>query len=123
MKKTFLIPLLFILSVLIVGVMQIVASIDGILHFFDLHWIFAVFAALLLFCVPAIGPLAGVYGAVTVWGWSVWSALLLFFWPYILYGILALFGLTSALRLSKIVRIRRPQVIDAEYVVKTHTYK
>ena len=123
MKKALFIPLFFLLSVVIVGIMQVIASIDGILHFFDLHWIFAVFAGLLLLCIPAIGPLAGVYGAVTVWGWSVWGALFLFFWPYFLYGILALFGMTSALWTFRNIRASRPPVIDAEYIVKTHTYK
>lgn len=124
MKKALFIPLFFLLSVVVVGLMQIVASIDGILHFFDLHWIFAVFAALLLLFIPAIGPLAGVYGAVAAWGWSVWAALLLFFWPYILYGILALLGLTSALwNFGSLKKIRKTKVIDAEYVVKTHTFK
>lgn len=123
MKKALFIPLFFLLSVIIVGALQIIASIDGILHFFDLHWIFAVFAAMLLLFIPAIGPLAGVYGAVAAWGWSIWAALLLFFWPYILYGILALLGLTSALWSFKTIKLSRPKVIDAEYIVKTHTYK
>ena len=101
--------------------MQIVASIDGILYFFGMHWIFALFAALILVFIPAIGPLAGVYGAVMVWEWPIWGALTLFFWPYILYGILLLFGFSASFwtfgNLKKELK-KQPQVIDAEYTIK-----
>ena len=112
---------LFYFSYLPVSIMQIVASIDGILFFFGMHWIFALFAALILVFIPAIGPLAGVYGAVMVWEWPIWGALVLFFWPYILYGILLLFGFSASFwtfgNLKKEFK-KHPQVIDAEYTIK-----
>lgn len=88
-------PVLFIAAYILISLLQLIASIDGIMHFFGLHWIFAGFAALLLVFIPAVGPLAGVYGAVAVWNWPPILAVLLFFWPYLVYLLLFLFG-TSA---------------------------
>ena len=110
--------LFFIFSYLIVSVLQFVASIDGIMHFFGLHWIFAFFAAFLLLAIPAIGPLAGVYGAVAAWGWPVWASLLLFFWPYVLYALLFLCGVRISLSFWKKRKNAPPQEIEASYVVK-----
>ena len=121
MDKRIALLLLFIISYLLVSLLQIVASVDGILHFFGLHWIFALFAALLLLFIPAIGPLAGVYGAVEVWGWPIWASLILFFWPYILYGILLLFGVSFSFRGFRIMNKKEkkePDVIDAVYTIK-----
>ncbi len=113
--------LFFLISYLIIALLQIVASIDGILYFFGLHWIFALFAAVLLVFIPALGPLAGVYGAVEVWGWSIWASIFLFFWPYILYGILLLFGVSfSFWNFQSMKRYfkKDPSVIEASYTVK-----
>ena len=61
MNWRFFMILLFLFSYVVVGIMQIVASIDGILYFFGLHWIFALLAAIVLVFIPVIGPIAGVY--------------------------------------------------------------
>ena len=120
-------PVLLLIAYIAVSLLQLIASIDGIMHFFGLHWIFAGFAALLLVFVPALGPLAGVYGAVTVWGWPSVLAVLLFFWPYLIYLLLFLFGTTASFVLWKktfwpfyVARPfkRRPQDIEPEYSVK-----
>lgn len=94
-------PVLFIISYIVISLLQLIASIDGIMHFFGLHWIFAGFAGLLLVFIPAIGPLAGVYGAVAVWNWPPVLAVLLFFWPYLVYALLFLFGTTASFVLWK----------------------
>lgn len=123
MNWRFLLIILFILSYVVIGILQIVASIDGILYFFGLHWIFAVLAAVLLLFIPAIGPLAGVYGAVMVWDWSVWSALILFFWPYIFYLALIALGFSASFWSAKELRRYmkgKPKIIDAEYIVQSH---
>ncbi len=113
--------LFFIISYLFISLIQIIASIDGILYFFGLHWVFALFAALILVFIPGIGPLAGVYGAVEVWGWSILASVFLFFWPYILYGILVLLGISfSFLNFQSMKKYykKRPEVIEASYTVK-----
>ena len=89
-------PVLFAVFYMIVTCLQFIAGIDGIMHIFGLHWIFAGFAAALLVFIPAIGPAVGMYGAVVVWQWPVLLALFLFFWPYFFYAGLLLFGTTRA---------------------------
>lgn len=115
-------PIIFIATYLIVSLLQFVASLDGIMYFFGLHWIFSIFAALLLLFIPAIGPLAGVYGAVQVWGWPVWAALLLFFWPYIMYGIMLSLGVTTSFfvwkNAFKPFNHKKNKYIEPEYTVK-----
>ena len=126
MNWRFFMILLFLFSYVVVGIMQIVASIDGILYFFGLHWIFALLAAVVLVFIPVIGPIAGVYGAVAAWGWSIWSALLLFFWPYVLYLILIALGFSASFWTAKELRKymgKGPTIIDAEYVVKKNRIK
>lgn len=124
----FKLPVLFILVYILISLLQLIASIDGIMHFFGLHWIFAGFAALLLVFIPAIGPLAGVYGAVAVWNWPPILAILLFFWPYLFYLFLFLFGTTASLMFWKKAfwpfytgrpfKSQRPRDIEPEFSVK-----
>lgn len=116
-------PLIFIVTYLLISMLQLIASIDGIMYFFGLHWIFAGFAGLLLVFIPGIGPLAGVYGAVAVWGWPPLAAILLFFWPYIFYAIITALGIAGSFFVWK--RLFRPfytaskkDYIDADFTVK-----
>ncbi len=120
-------PVLFIAAYILISLLQLIASTDGIMHFFGLHWIFAGFAALLLVFIPAVGPLAGVYGAVAVWNWPPILAVLLFFWPYLVYLLLFLFGTSASFVFWKkafwpFYTSRpfkaRPQDIEPEFMVK-----
>ena len=115
-------PAIFLISCLLATVLQFIAALDGIMHFFGLHWIFAIFVAGLLALIPAIGPLAGIYGAVQAWGWPVWAAVLLFFWPYLLYAGLLYSGQKASFWFWKqmFASERRPARSDIEpdYVVK-----
>ena len=90
------VPFAFAVFYIVVTSLQFIASIDGIIHIFGLHWIFAGFAAALLIFIPAIGPIAGFYGTVVVWKWPLLPVLFLFFWPYFVYFGLLLFGTTKA---------------------------
>ncbi|MBO4643922.1 MAG: hypothetical protein J5716_04865, partial [Alphaproteobacteria bacterium] len=83
---------LFVFFYIVITALQYLASIDGLIHILGLHWIFAGFAAILLFLVPALGPATGFYGAIVVWKWPIIPVLFLFFWPYFVYGALVLFG-------------------------------
>lgn len=88
---------LFIAFYIIITIVQFMAGLCGLMHMFDLHWIFAGFAAGFLILMPAFGPMAGVYGATVVWNWPALIALFLFFWQYFIYAGLFLFGATKAL--------------------------
>lgn len=118
----FKLPFIFAISYLLITLLQFVAALDGVMHFFGLHWIFAIFAAFLLALVPAVGPLAGVYGAVQVWGWSSWAAVLLFFWPYVLYAVMLSLGITTSFVFWKKTftpfRRNASHDIEPEYTVK-----
>ena len=115
-------PVIFAISYLLHTLVQLVAALDGIMYFFGLHWIFAFFAAFLLALIPAIGPLAGVYGAVQAWGWPAWAAVLLFFWPYILYAVMLSLGITSSFffwkKAFKPFKEKNENVIEPEFTVK-----
>lgn len=108
----------FLGSFILVSLIQTVAALDGIMAFFHLHWIFAGLAALLLAFVPAIGPLAGMYGAVAVWGWNPFAALLLFFFPYLLFGVLLLLGLGGSFWFLNKLKKNIPQDIEPDFTVK-----
>lgn len=110
-------PFYLICAYFLIVLIQFVASMDGIMHFFGLHWIFTVFVALLLAIIPAIGPLAGVYGAVVVWHWPVWTALLLFFWPYLIYGYFFFKGIPVSVFLKKQKKNSPPDEIEISYKV------
>ena len=120
-------PVIFAVSYLLLTLVQLVAALDGIMYFFGLHWIFAFFAAFLLAVIPAIGPLAGVYGAVQAWGWPVWAAVLLFFWPYILYAVMLSLGITSSFffwkKVTKPFKENEENIIEPEFTVKEKSGK
>ena len=96
---------IFVLCYAVITVLQFAASLSGLMHMFDLHWIFAGFAAGFLILMPAFGPMAGLYGATVVWKWPALTAFLLFFWQYFIYAGLFLFGATKALLFWKRMRI------------------
>ena len=97
LKMASFFPVFFI----VITILQFIAGLDGLMHLFNLHWIFAGFAAAVLVLMPAIGPMVGLYGAVAVWEWNIWLALFLFFWPYFIYFGLIMFGATKTLMFWK----------------------
>ena len=111
----------------VITALQFLAGVDGLMHIFNLHWIFAGFAAAVLVMIPAIGPMVGLYGAAVVWKWNIWLSLFLFFWPYFIIAGLMLFGATKALMFWKKVIWpfyssnpfrSRQQDIEPEFTVK-----
>ncbi|MCP1674421.1 ABC-type Na+ efflux pump permease subunit [Natronocella acetinitrilica] len=85
---------LYFIAILLLGLLQFLAIWTGIEVFLGIHAIFALILALFLTGIPLIGTLAGVYGAVAGWGWSLVAALTLFFGLFAL--ILVLFALDRA---------------------------
>lgn len=65
----------------LLGLFQIAATFDGVQHLLGVHWLIAGVIGLVLGAFPVIGTAAGVYGATAAWGWSLLSALGLFFGP------------------------------------------
>lgn len=65
------------------GLLQIAATISGLEAWLGLPWIVAVVAAVFFAWMPLIGTVVGMFGAVTVWGWSWLAAIGLFFGPLI----------------------------------------
>jgi hypothetical protein len=64
---------------LVVGLIQVAATIAGLTDWLGLHWIFAVPLALILGYLPLVGAIFGMIGAVSVWHWEWWEAAMLFF--------------------------------------------
>lgn len=102
--STFLSTLFGILSTLfgiayfIVGTVSFFAIAQGV----DLAFgtgIFSFIIAAVLAYLPIIGAGFGVYGAVNVWDWAVFQAVLVFFWyvpVYLLFMVFGVFALNSS---------------------------
>ncbi len=79
--------------------MQIIWFVGGSLQFFAVismahvswgwGWIISFFIAAFLAYIPIVGTIVGICGAIYVWEWPWWGALLLFGWQYLLFGGLA----------------------------------
>lgn len=69
-----------VIAYFVVGCLQFFAVIDGVGHALNIGGFFSFVIALLLTYVPLVGSGLGAYGAIKVWDWGVWQALLLFFW-------------------------------------------
>lgn len=70
----------FGIAYFLVGIVQLFAIIEGIKYASGLGSFFSAFMALIITYIPVVGSIAGVYGAVNVWDWSIWQAGALFFW-------------------------------------------
>lgn len=64
----------------VIGLIQLVAIMDGIIYATDLGVIFAGIIAFIITYIPIISTILGIYGAVMAWEWNLFLALLLFFW-------------------------------------------
>ena len=71
---------------LIVGIAQLFAIMDGLEYVMGIGGIINFFLSLILAYTPIVGSILGVYGAVSVWGWGLLQAFLLFF-GYIILAI------------------------------------
>jgi hypothetical protein len=69
----------FMLCVFVLGLIRCVVIKDGLEIWLNFHWIIAAPLAFILACIPIIGDVIAVYGAVEVRGWSWLAALVVFF--------------------------------------------
>lgn len=77
---------------LIMGFVQLFAVMDGIEYAIGLGGILGFFLSLIIAYIPILGSLTGMYGAVNVWDFSLFQAILLFFWMYPFFIILSAFS-------------------------------
>jgi len=82
---------------LIIGFVQMFAIMDGLSYALGIGKVLSFFIAIFLTYIPLVGSCFGVYGAVEVWDWHLYQAILLFFW----YAIIATFAfiLTISIRI------------------------
>ena len=76
----------------IIGFVQLFAIMDGIAYALGISRFFAAILALFITYIPLVGSIAGVYGAVNVWDWSLLQAAVLFFWYVPVFIAFALFA-------------------------------
>lgn len=78
------------LSYYAIGLVQLFATVT----FLDSVWgwwlIPAIVVGAMLAYIPLVGSLMGVYAAVSVWGWSIYAAVALFFFPLIIWLVIAI---------------------------------
>lgn len=80
-----------IIGYFIIGFVQLFAIIDFFEDCLKFPGFLAVILAVFLAYVPVIGTTVGVLGAKFAWGWSYIGAILLFFWPILLFIVLYIF--------------------------------
>jgi hypothetical protein len=68
-----------ILVCTLVGLVQFLATWDGVTYGLGIHSVLGFLLALLLGAFPIVGALTGIYGSIVVWNWPWWQAVLLFF--------------------------------------------
>lgn len=87
---------------LMIGFVQLLATIKGIQIWFSVPWILAAFLSLIIAYIPIVGTIAGIKGATAAWGWSLWPAIAFFCWPYVLYiAAVAVGGVADLLNRNK----------------------
>ena len=86
---------LFGIGYFVLGIVQWVATLDGLEIWFGISGFFAFILSGLISYIPLIGTIAGFKGAMDVWGWSFLEAGALFFGPFIFLILCALIGKTG----------------------------
>jgi hypothetical protein len=81
---------LFGIGYFLLGIVQWVATIDGLAVWFGISGFFAFVLSGIISYIPLIGTIAGFRGAMDVWGWSFLEAGALFFGPFIFLILCAL---------------------------------
>ena len=76
----------------VLGIIQWWATIDGLEYWFDISGFMAFILSGFIAYIPLIGTIAGFKGAMDVWGWDFMEAALLFFGPFGVIAVVAIFG-------------------------------
>jgi len=64
---------------LALGLFQLAATYAGLVDWLGVPWLLAVLLSVFIGWMPLVGTVLGVLGAVYVWHWAWWQAVLLFF--------------------------------------------
>lgn len=86
-----------VLSFYGLGFVQIFATYDFFRHYWEWNWFISVIGAMFIGYMPVVGSIAGVVAATKVWGWELWAAVLLFFYPIVLWIVIMILGGTVTL--------------------------
>jgi hypothetical protein len=70
----------FGIAYFVIGLVQLFAIADGIGYGMRLGNFLSFIVAAFVTYIPLVGSAFGVYGATHAWDWSLWQALVLFFW-------------------------------------------
>lgn len=73
--------ILILPMVLIIGLTQVFAMVDALIHLVGLPGFFAYPLAFVVGPIPVLGTAAGITGAALVWGWGWINATMLFAGP------------------------------------------
>jgi len=79
------------IAYIVVGFVQLFAIMDGLGYGLNIGRFFAAILALFITYIPLVGSIAGIYGAVNVWDWSLLQAAVLFFWYVPVFIVVLLF--------------------------------
>ena len=82
----------FMIAYIVIGLVQLFAIMDGLAYALHIGRFFAAILALFITYIPLVGSIAGIYGAVNVWHWSLLQAGVLFFWYVPVLIAIALFS-------------------------------
>ena len=89
-------PAIIIIGQFILGFFQIAASVAGLEVWLGIPWLIALpLGLLLVYTLQLAGSLIGMCGAVAAWHWSWFAAAGLFFGPFLVIMLIAMFAATS----------------------------
>lgn len=64
---------------IVFGLVNLVAAVDGISWWLDIHWVFGLIIAVIIGYIPIVGHIFGYLGASQVWGLAwFWAAFVSF---------------------------------------------
>lgn len=86
-----------VMSYYALGLVQIFATYNFFKYYWEWNGVVSFFAAMFTGYMPILGSIAGVMGATKVWGWELWAAMLLFFFPFAIWLLVIILGGTVGL--------------------------
>ena len=100
----------------VISIFQITAVTDSLLFIFNINNTFlegvTFIVSIFLTFTPVVGPILGILGATLVWGWNIFFAIILFFWPYVFLFL----GMIFSPKIKTEKKGKKEKIIDAEIV-------